>query len=57
MYRAFYESLSFAWLPQLTTLFFVSFFLGVLVRLFWRRKKSDFDSIAALPLTDEEKRP
>jgi hypothetical protein len=48
MYRAFYESLTFAWLPVAATLFFVAFFAGVLV--YALGKKRDFTGIAALPL-------
>jgi hypothetical protein len=54
MYQAFYSQLTFAWLPQLATLFFVTVFAIALVRLFVLRRRHDFDSIAAMPLFDDE---
>jgi hypothetical protein len=59
MYRAFYENLTFAWLPQATTIFFALFFAGVLLRLFVFNGKEDFERIAASPLdsSEQEKRP
>jgi hypothetical protein len=54
MYKAFYEQLTFTWLPLAATLFFVAVFAIVLLRLFVLRRRKDFDSIAALPLFDDE---
>lgn len=56
MYKQFYESLSFAWLPMLTMLFFLGVFASALLRLFVFNKQGDYDAVAALPLQrDEEK--
>ena len=52
MYRAFYESLTFAWLPTAATLFFVAFFAGVVV-FAWRKKS--FDDVSTLPLEEDSK--
>lgn len=54
MYKAFYAQLDSTWLPQAATLFFVAVFAIALVRLFVLRKRQDFDSIAAMPLFDDE---
>lgn len=54
MYKAFYSQLTFTWLPQAVTLFFVAVFAIALVRLFVLRRRRDFDSIAAMPLFDDE---
>ena len=56
MYKAFYEQMTFAWLPQATMLFFLGVFLIALARLFVFRRRKDFDQIAALPLSDDEGR-
>jgi cbb3-type cytochrome oxidase subunit 3 len=52
MYRAFYESLTFAWLPAATTIFFVAFFGLVLVFALGRSRR--FDDVAALPLKEDK---
>lgn len=56
MYRAFYENLSFAWLPAATTIFFVAFFVGALVKLYVLNGRKDFDQVASLPLDKENSR-
>jgi hypothetical protein len=53
MYRAFYENLTFAWLPAATTVFFVTVFALALVKLFVLNRKQDFERVAALPLDKE----
>jgi hypothetical protein len=55
MYKAFYAQLTFAWLPQVVTLFFFAVFLIALARLFVFRRGKDVESIAAMPLKDEER--
>jgi hypothetical protein len=55
MYRAFYENLTFGWLPQATTIFFCTFFVAVLLRLFVFNSRRDFERVESLPL-EEEKR-
>lgn len=54
MYRAFYEHLSFAWLPQATAIFFCTFFVAVLLRLFVFNRGKDFEQVAALPLEEDK---
>lgn len=54
MYKAFYSQLTFSWLPEAATLFFVAVFAIAMVRLFALKHRQDFDSIAALPLFDDE---
>ena len=56
MYRAFYAGLDFAWLPAATTIFFVAFFLGALLKLYVLNGRKDFEEVSALPL-DEENGP
>lgn len=55
MYRSFYQQLTFAWLPQATTVFFVAVFIAVLVRLYVLHRARDFDPTAALPLDDDRR--
>jgi hypothetical protein len=56
MYRAFYENLTFAWLPAATTIFFVTVFAAALLKLFVFNKSRDFERVAALPLEKENDR-
>lgn len=39
--------------PEAALIIFLAVFVSVVVRLYWKTKKSDFDAIAAIPLTDE----
>lgn len=54
MYKAFYQQLTFGWLPQLTTIFFFALFVLALAWVFVIHRRKDFDSIAAMPLFDDE---
>ena len=54
MYKAFYQQLTFDWLPQVVMVFFFTVFLLALAWVFLIRRRRDFDSIAALPLFDDE---
>jgi cbb3-type cytochrome oxidase subunit 3 len=56
MYRAFYENLTFAWVPVAATLFFVAFFAAVVARAFVFNRRRDFERVASLPLDDSEVR-
>ena len=55
MYKQFYASLDFAWLPTLTLLFFLGVFAVAILRLFLFKTRHDFDAVASLPLEREEK--
>lgn len=39
--------------PEVALVIFLVVFVAVVVRLYWKTRKSDFDAIAAIPLTDE----
>ncbi|MBK7859898.1 MAG: CcoQ/FixQ family Cbb3-type cytochrome c oxidase assembly chaperone [Archangiaceae bacterium] len=56
MYRAFYQQLTFAWLPAATTVFFVAFFAAVLLHLFLLKRRGDFQQVSTLPLDEEKHR-
>ncbi|MFN7941034.1 MAG: CcoQ/FixQ family Cbb3-type cytochrome c oxidase assembly chaperone [Thermoanaerobaculia bacterium] len=50
MYREFYAALDSPLLPLVAMLFFAVAFGLVLLRVYGRARRSDFDAVAALPL-------
>lgn len=42
-----------AFYPSAALILFLTVFVSVVVRLYWKTRKSDFDAIAAIPLSDE----
>ena len=56
MYRTFFEGMSFAWLPTATTVFFVVFFVGVVLKAYVFNGRKDFERVASLPLDESEVR-
>lgn len=47
------SAMGLAFFPEVALIIFLLVFASVVVRLYWKTKKSDFDAIAAIPLTDE----
>ena len=57
MYKEFYSGMEWSLLPIVTLFFFLGAFALMLLRTFAYKKKHDFDSVAALPLDDENPTP
>jgi len=53
MARQFYEGMSLGHLPMFSLFLFLALFLGVLLFLCVRRKRTAFAQVAALPLNDD----
>lgn len=56
MYKQFYANLDSVTLPLFALGVFVTAFLLMLARTYLYKRKSDFDPMAAMPLTDETSR-
>lgn len=56
MYRQFFTGMESPLLPLLAMGFFILVFVLMLLRTFVAKRRSDFDSVAALPLADDEHR-
>jgi len=54
MYREFFSAMTSHALPLAAMAFFVLAFVLVLARVFVLRRRSDYDSVAALPLDDSD---
>jgi hypothetical protein len=57
MYRQFFANLDSAALPLLAMFLFMAAFALVLMRLFVRGRRRDFDSVAGLPLAHDRLDP
>jgi hypothetical protein len=53
MYRQFFANLDSAALPLLAMFLFMAAFAAILIRLFVRRRRRDFDPVAELPLAND----
>ncbi len=52
MYQQYFAGMAWQWLPLLALFLFLTMFVLMLVRTFVVKRKTDFDAVAALPLSD-----
>jgi cytochrome c oxidase cbb3-type subunit 4 len=52
MYKQFFQGMDYTHLPLFTLVLFVALFVGMLVHVLFVRRRSDYDAVASLPLTD-----